>query len=150
MPITAHRTKASELPATFLESAADDPLALALALADVPVEPPAPVVVPVGAPALRPPVAPLVPVAVPPVVLSDAVEKVVFLLIGMPVPPEEATAVAFGARVVVKTVGLTIVELPDGPAIMMAVATDVELLVEDMEEVEDVDEAPPVKVNMPE
>jgi len=111
--------------------------------------------VPVGVPPPTPCV-PVVPVAVPEgpavtptpevpaAVLSDAVEKVVFLLIGIPVPPDEA---AVPARVVVKTVGLMMVAFPDGPAIMTAVVTAIEVVVEE-EDIDDVVE-PPVREKVP-
>ena len=149
MPTTAHRTKASELPDTTFASAADVGLGLA------PVDP----AVPVGVPPPRF-VVPVVPVAVPDgpaltpppevpaVVLREAVAKVVFLLIGIPVPPDEA---AVPARVVVKTVGLMIVAFPDGPAIMTAVVTDIEAVETVVEEDDiDVDVDPPVRENVPE
>jgi len=152
MPTTAHRTKASELPDTTFASAADVELGLA------PVDPAVPVGVPPPTPCVPVvPVAPIVPVAVsdgpavtptPEVpeapVLREAVEKVVFRLIGIPVPPDEA---AVPARVVVKSVGLTMVAFPDGPATMMAVVTDIELVVEE----EDIDAVvePPVRENVP-
>jgi len=125
-----------------------------VALGLAPVDP----AVPVGVPPTTPEV-PIVPVAVdepdgpaltptpevPAVVLSEAVAKVVFLLIGIPVPPDEA---AVPARVVVKIVGLMMVAFPDGPATMMAVATDIELVVEEEEDI-DVDVEPPLRENVP-
>lgn len=102
-----------------------------------------PVVVPVGVPATTPPV--------PPVAVTVAVEvsvwlaKVVFRAIGIPVPPEDA---AVPARVVVKSVGLIMVVLvPLGPAMIMAVATDVDE-VDDI--VVDVVVDPPTSENSPE
>jgi len=144
MPTTAHRTKASELPDTTFASAADVELGLAAVDPAVPVAvpPPTPVpVVPVAVPD-GPAVTPTP--EVPAVVLREAVAKVVFLLIGIPVPPDEA---AVPASVVVKTVGLMMVAFPDGPAIMTAVVTDVELVVE--EEDIDADVEPPVRENVP-
>jgi len=124
-----------------------------VALGLAPVDP----AVPVGVPPT--PEVPIVPVAVdepdgpalrptpeaPAVVLSEAVAKVVFLLIGIPVPPDEA---AVPARVVVKIVGLMMVAFPDGPATMMAVVTDIELVVEEEEDM-DVDVEPPLRENVP-
>jgi len=144
MPTTAHRTKASELPERPFASAADVALGLA------PVDPAVPVDVPATTPVV--PVAVIEPEGpaetptpeVPAVVLSEALAKVVFRLIGIPVPPDEA---AVPARVVVKIVGLMMVAFPDGPATMTAVATDIELVVED--EDMDVDVEPPVRENVP-
>ena len=147
MPTTAHRTRASELPDTPFTSAADVGLALAPVDPVVPVAvPPAPPVVPVAVTELEGPTLTPTPDILA-VVVSEAVEKVVFLLIGIPVPPDEA---AVPARVVVKIVGLMMVEFPDGPAIMTAVAMDVELVVEEEEEDIDVDVEPPVREKVPE
>ena len=143
MPTTAHRTKASELPDTTFASAADVELGLAPVDPAVPVGVPPPPwvpVVPVGVPD-GPAVTP--PPAVPAVVLREAVAKVVFLLMGIPVPPEEA---AVPASVVVKNVGFTMVAFPDGPAIMTAVVAEAEV---EVEEDEDVEVEPPVRENVP-
>ena len=65
--------------------------------------------------------------------------------IGIPVPPEEA---AVPARVVLNIVGLMMVVLPLGPAMIIAVAIEVVVVVEDI--VVDVVVEPPTSANSPE